>query len=275
LVPRDFTLSRRVANIILFMFKTLRIVLLLFILASVAAGTWRAKTRAVQWKYPLHAVVFPINGDASAASMRYLAGLTSETFKPIEDFIEAQAKRYGIKVAYGRPVQIALAPEVKARPPAPPLGGNVLSVVFWSLKLRYWAWRNDEHQGVPAQIRLFVLFHDPATNPKLAHSLGLEKGMVGVVNVFAARQMAAENDFVIAHELLHTVGASDKYDPRTNRPLFPDGYAEPELEPRHPQLFAEIMGGRVPISETRAEIPRGLPQALIAEKTAREIGWRK
>jgi hypothetical protein len=35
------------------------------------------------------------------------------------------------------------------------------------------------------------------------------------------------------------------------------------------------MGGRVPMSEYKAEIPKSLAQTLIGDKTAREIGWIK
>ena len=57
------------------------------------------------------------------------------------------------------------------------------------------------------------------------------------------------------------------------RPVFPEGYAEPEREPLFPQRFAEIMGGRLPLSPTTSEIPAGLNRALIGEKTAQEINW--
>ena len=43
----------------------------------------------------------------------------------------------------------------------------------------------------------------------------------------------------------------------------------------YPQDFAELMAGRVPMSETKAEILRGLSQTLIGAKTAKEIGWLK
>jgi len=33
---------------------------------------------------------------------------------------------------------------------------------------------------------------------------------------------------VIAHELLYTLNATDKYDLNTGLPIFPNGYAEPE-----------------------------------------------
>jgi hypothetical protein len=172
-------------------------------------------------------------------------------------------------------VELDLAPPVKSLPPSPPFGGDVLRVMWWSLQLRFWAWRADTYQGAAPHIQLFLLYFDPNTHERLDHSLGLEKGMLGVVSVFADRRMAATNNFVITHELLHTVGATDKYDPNSNQPIFPDGYAEVERTPRYPQQFAEIMAGRIPISAARAEIPHSLNSALVGEKTAREINWVK
>jgi hypothetical protein len=107
----------------------------------------------------------------------------------------------------------------------------------------------------------------------LDNSLGLEKGMVGIVHAFAQRQMTPTNNVVITHEMLHLLGASDKYDPATNLPRYPEGYAEPERRPRHPQQWAEIMGGRIPLDAGRAEMPERLAQTLIGEQTAREINW--
>jgi hypothetical protein len=77
----------------------------------------------------------------------------------------------------------------------------------------------------------------------------------------------------MAHEVLHTLGATDKYDPVTNMPIFPFGYAEPDRAPLHPQDKAELMGGRVPRSPREAEIPRDLSQVVIGPATALEIGW--
>ncbi|MFQ5329248.1 MAG: hypothetical protein ACE5D4_04575 [Thermodesulfobacteriota bacterium] len=107
----------------------------------------------------------------------------------------------------------------------------------------------------------------------LDHSLGLQKGLIGIVNIFADRMSRATNNVVITHELLHTVGATDKYDPATNHPLHPDGYAEPDLEPLFPQRFAEIMGGRMPLSETESVIPASLDKVIIGYKTGEEINW--
>ena len=147
--------------------------------------------------------------------------------------------------------------------------------MVWSLKLRYWASQHDHFDRAKPNIRLFALFHDPARTPVLAHSLGLEKGMLGVANVFASRRQAGSNNVVLAHEMLHTLGATDKYDLQTTLPLFPDGFAEPEKSPRFPQQSAELMGGRIPLNEARAEIPDDLSQCLIGAATARELKWLK
>jgi hypothetical protein len=78
---------------------------------------------------------------------------------------------------------------------------------------------------------------------------------------------------VIVHEFLHTLGASDKYDPATNQPIYPQGYAIPDQLPLLPQRFAEIMAGRTPVSQNMAEIPAGLNEAVIGKETAVEINW--
>jgi hypothetical protein len=124
-------------------------------------------------------------------------------------------------------------------------------------------------------VRLFVQYHDPATDPALPHSTGIQKGMLGIVNVYASSEMENSNSIVIAHELLHTFGATDKYDRGTNQPHFPEGYADAEAKPLHPQRQAEIMAGRLAISERRSEIPKTMKRVVVGAKTAREINWVK
>jgi hypothetical protein len=80
---------------------------------------------------------------------------------------------------------------------------------------------------------------------------------------------------VISHELLHTLGATDKYDLINNQPLYPQGYAEPDKEPRYPQELAELMAGRTPLSPSHAEQPESLHDVVIGALTAREINWIK
>lgn len=253
------------------MAKAIRIIILLLILATVAQETWLARSRATAWQNTLHVGIYPIAGDGSGKAQRYVGTLDADSFRAIDAFFEEEAKRYGLTV--WRPLSITVAPPVAALPPAPPRDANPFQSIFWSLQMRWWAWRNDHIAGPKPAVRLFVLYHDPEVNPRIAHSVGLERGLVGVINAFASPAMAGSNNAIIAHELLHTLGATDKYDPATNLPRFPDGYADPEQNPRYPQEFAEIMGGRIPLTAAQAEIPRSLALTLIGPVTAREIGW--
>lgn len=139
--------------------------------------------------------------------------------------------------------------------------------------MRFWAWSIKREHGPPSDIQLFVLYHDPEDSPTLDHSLGLQKGLLGVVHAFASRRQQGGNHTVIAHELLHTVGATDKYDLSNQQPVYPVGYAEPDKDPIYPQEFAEIMAGRIPKSEATAEQPRNLSYVVIGEQTALEIRW--
>jgi len=254
-------------------FKQLRILFLLLILFLVAAGTWLSQWRSTSWEKPLTVAIYPINGDNSTQSAAYIEDLSLDTFDDIKTFFVEEAEEFRLMLK--QPVDIVLGPVLNEHPPASPENRNLLGVIWWSLKMRWWAWRIGQDVGPPANIQMFVLYHDPQSNPRLAHSLGLQKGLLGVVHAFASQRQAAGNNIVIAHELLHTVGATDKYDPQTNQPVFPTGYAEPDKEPTLPQEFAEIMAGRVPLSNTQFRQAQGLGEVMIGEYTAREIRWIK
>lgn len=252
-------------------FKIIRIFILLMVLIGVALGSWLTSKRSTDWQQPLWVAVYPINADKSATTQHYIDRLKREDFLSIEEFMTEEAEEFNLKQK--QPVAIKLAPQVDSLPPAPPVSGATWEIMLWSLKLRYWAFQSNTYQGAAPHIRIFVKYFDVRDQQPLAHSLGLQQGMLGIVNAFAARKMTNANAMVITHEILHTLGASDKYDLNTGLPLFPEGYAEADRNPRHPQEIAEIMGGRIPISTTEAAIPRGLHQVVIGDKTAREIRW--
>ena len=253
------------------MFRKLRIAILLLILFNVAVGAWMARSRATSWTHSLRVAVFPIAGDASPATASYVAALDAPTFAPLERFFRDEGQRHGL--AQPHPVSIQLEPRVNALPPVPPHGQGALHVMVWSLQMRFWAWRHGGVDGPSPHVRLFVVYHDAKLTPMVPHSLGLQKGLIGVAHVFAAPEQSAENLVVIAHEVMHTVGATDKYDPATNLPVFPDGYADPQLAPLLPQSLAELMAGRIAVSSTEAQMPRGLGAVLVGHRTAAEIGW--
>ncbi|MEW6163656.1 MAG: hypothetical protein AB1642_01195 [Pseudomonadota bacterium] len=253
------------------MFKAIRVILLLLVLATVAQTAWLARARATAWEDTLYVGIYPVAADASATAQGYVAALQPDSFRAIDEFFDEEAKRWGLSV--WRPVSTRVAPPLAELPPPAPRNASAPQAILWSLQMRWWAWRHDKIDGPHPAVRLFVLFHDPETSPRLAHSVGIANGMLGVIHAFASREMAGSNAMIVAHELLHTLGATDKYDPATGLPRFPDGYAEPDRAPRHPQAFAEIMGGRIPLSPASAETPRSLAAVLVGPATAREIGW--
>ena len=253
--------------------KILRIGFLLSVLLVVAQGAWVARARTTDWKEPLRVVIYPVNGDASVAAERYIQSLRPSGFGPLAAFMREQADHYSLPLR--SPLEVYLAPRVDSTPPALPHAAGSLEIMFWSLQLRFWAWRHDGYSGPKAHVRMFVKYFAPLPDSVLPHSVGLRQGLIGVVNAFASTDMEGGNQVVIAHELLHTFGATDKYDPRNNQPRFPDGYAEPDARPLLPQSRAEIMAGRIPLSATRSETPSGLDETMLGARTAREISWLK
>lgn len=243
------------------------------ILVGVALGSWLTGKRSTQWDSPLWIAIYPINADDSPVSQHYIDNLSLADFSSIEEFIAEEAREFNL--ALKKPFSVKLAPQVKSLPPEPPTSGATWEIMLWSLKLRYWAYQENTFQGPAPHIRVFVKYFDVQDQQPLAHSLGLQQGMLGVVNAFATRKMTLSNSVVITHEILHTLGASDKYDLSTSQPIYPAGYAEAERSPLYPQELAEIMGGKIPLSEDQSAIPRGLHQVIIGQETAREIHWLK
>lgn len=246
--------------------------LLLYVLAMVALGAYLGRARSTDWNEPLVVAVYPVNGDGSAAASRYIDDLDADSFAAVESFFARETARYGVPIE--APIRFAVGTQQETAPPRPPARTNTLGVMAWSLKLRYYAWRVARSGGVAyPDVRLFVLYYDPQTNPVLDHSLGLQKGLIGVVNAFASRRERSRNAVVIAHEILHTLGASDKYDLATNQPRHPDGFAEPDRRPLYPQVRAEIMAGRMATSATEAVMPDSLRDVVLGQSTAAEIRW--
>ena len=224
-----------------------------------------------QWRQPLQVVIYPINGDNSAEVAHYIAGLDAAQFAEIPEFVRKQSERYRLKPL---PLpQITLGKVVADAPPVQPMNGSMLDTLRWSLKLRYYVFHNTPFWQSLGRIKLFVVYHQGEDGIPLEHSLGLQKGLLGVIHAYARPEQDAQNNVVIAHELLHTLGATDKYDSNL-QPVYPDGFAEPEREPRYPQKLAEIMAGRIAVTPEQARMPKNLAACVIGAKTAYEINWK-
>ncbi len=256
------------------MFKAFRIGVLLLVLFFVATSTWLRAARSTDWNNSLYLKVYPINADGSPTVSRYIDRLDVDHFQDIEAFIAREVERYGKPI--NRPVRVELGRQVFDQPPEIDASSNMLDVMLWSLKLRWWASGiGDKQDRIDPDVRIFVRYHTPQDSPILENSVGLQKGMVGIVNGYAGRKHRSTNNVIIAHEFLHTLGATDKYSMIDGHPIAPHGLAEPERDPLYPQVKAEIMGGRIAVAKDDSVIPRSLKYAVIGSMTAAEIRLAK
>lgn len=252
----------------------IRLAVLLAVLAFVALGAWLDHSRATDWDAPLRVTVYPIAVADDAATRAYVAALDEAAFADTEEFFAGEAAAHGQSPAV--PVKIRVSHATRALPPALGPQPGPLATAAWSLQMRYWAARVAARDPLPTpDVQLFALYHSGDGGTAVPDSLGLAKGLVAVTHLYADAAAAGSNQVVLAHELLHTLGATDKYDRRTGQPLVPDGLGDPAQQPRYPQQSGELMAGRIARSPRVAVIPDGLGEMTIGPVTAREIGWSK
>jgi len=252
-------------------FRLIRIIILLTILVIVGFNSWQGRQQTAQWITMQWVVVYPVNADNSEISQGYIDKLQPEKFIPVADYLNQQARRYGVSLE--TPFIIDLAPQVDTMPPVPPAEKTIAAAIWYSLKLRYYAFSNNSYEGPPPSIKIYVNYFEPEADKVLAHSLGLEKGKIGIVNGFASWQNTRLTNVIIAHEILHTVGATDKYDMVNKQPYYPQGYADPQQVPLLPQSQAEIMGAAIVINSNELRLPTNLWETTVGELTAQEINW--
>jgi hypothetical protein len=254
------------------MFRFLRIAILLTILVIVAGNQWLTGSRLSSWDRPLWVTIYPVLVDSDEDVLRYVESLEVASFGDINAFFVQQTKRYGVSLDY--PVFLQLARPLTTQPPDLPVESSGLNVALWSLKMRWWSWRNSGQDGlISDHARIYVLYQKGDPNTLLERSVGVKNGSYGIVNALASRKMTARNNIVISHELLHILGATDKYDLYTGQPVAPDGLASPAQSPLYPQERAEIMGGRIATSGNRWRRPPSLKYCVVGSYTAAEIGW--
>ncbi len=252
-------------------FTQVRITLLLAALLIVGLMSAHQHVYSRNWNQTLNVTVFPLNGDGHLATERYIRTLNDDTFSAINRWGVREAGRHGL--ALKRPFDVKLGAQIKKLPPAFPDNANGIDVLFWGLRFRWWAWRNtpDDDSGL-TRVRMFVMYQEGDDDKPLAHSLGMQKGLMGLVHAFAQPRQTAQNNIVVAHELLHTVGAIDKYAAYGN-PAYPYGFANPNRQPLFPQRNAEVMAGRIPTSRYSSYMAESLRSVMINDFTASEINW--
>ena len=157
-------------------FKAIRVSLLLVVLAIVAIYTNEQRYSSQSWKDPLEVVIFPINAEGSEATERFIRSLVDEDFAEIDRFTARVSEKYYLRTSV--PTLTRIGPQVKVLPPANPRpDANFIEVISWSLRYRYWAWKNTPDKASNFhRVRMFVLYHTPTSGRELQHSFGMNKG---------------------------------------------------------------------------------------------------
>jgi hypothetical protein len=127
-------------------------------------------------------------------------------------------------------------------------------------------------RGVDA--RIYVLL-EPAEGgaPRFVEGIAEAGGEVGLVHAGLDDEDIALELTACAHELLHCLGATDKYDAEGH--ALPQGLVDAERNPRYPQRFAEPMVGEIPVGPRDGKLPSSLDDVRVGAATAREIGWER
>jgi hypothetical protein len=253
-------------------FGTLRLALLLAVLTFVALGAWLDRARSRDWDAPLRVTVYPIA--ATNDVKNYVSSLDVNDFEAIPAFLRKQAEIHALPLT--EPARMRVSHATNGAPPALADRPGMLSAMLWSLRMRLWAARVAWNDPLPnPDVQVFALYHGGAGAAAVPDSAGLSKGLMAVAHLYADADAAGTNQVVLTHELLHTLGATDKYDRATGAPLVPAGLGDPESTPLYPQVTAEIMAGRIAVSPDVAVMPDSLDEVVVGSVTAQEIGWRR
>ncbi|WP_436870406.1 hypothetical protein [Acinetobacter courvalinii] len=252
------------------MWKNIRVAILLVVLLVVAVNAYRDQNQ--DWNQPIHILLHPINADGRTTTQQYIQQLQQDDFAEVKQYLAKNSQQYRGQSSY---FMIQIGRELQQTPPKMSEQPSILNNILWSLKFRFYAWKQHQSMDGSPSLTLYLNFYDPKQSRELKHSTALERGRIGSVNLFASPKQAAQNNVVLVHELLHGFGATDKYNLNNGEPIFPIGYAQADQQPLYPQTEAEIMGGRIPLSEHKSKMPNDLNETVISILTAREVGWIK
>lgn len=244
------------------------------LLAALAGVSWLALTDYTRpppdWDETLRIVIYPHNADGSESAAHHITQQAAEDFRPIAEFFAEQATHYDLALEH--PFELAMGPPLDSAPVSPPRPGTLAQRLRWGLSVHWWKLHFRDHDNDP-DIIVIVHHYDPDNRVSMPCPVAIEEYRLVIANMVARDTDCQGGLVVIAHEILHTVGASDLHDPHTLIPRHPEGFAEPGREPLYPQTRAELMAPRIPISPYSEHEARNFDEVTIGGTTAREIHW--
>jgi hypothetical protein len=252
-----------------------RVGLLVLVLAAVAGWAWDrlgARRARTTWDRPV-AVAVLVLGEAPPESVEALSGALDALGA---SFAADMARLRGRGPApFTFEVVGPLAPE--RLPPTEPPEPALLSRAAHAFDL--WRATRSAHAAAPGfepdahDVRIYLVAQPAGPGGRLfVEGLGDLGGEVGIVRASLDWRDPLLAAAAVSHEVMHCLGASDKYD-AMGHAIEPAGLADPDLLPVHPQRRAEIMVGEIPLAPGRGRLPEHAGEVGIGPVTAAEIGW--
>jgi hypothetical protein len=248
------------------------LLIVLLVVLSWGAHDWSDRRARTSWQEPVRVALVLVEREDLPDDL--LALLTARSFE-LERRLAREYTRYTGRE--GTPIELVVRGPVRSDSPPPTLAGDGLLELI-SHGIRQWRWTRaldaQAHVELGFDSRVYLVLK-PAFGRALAVVEGQSErgGRVGIAQADIEGSSVDFALFVVAHELLHTLGATDKYD-ETGRTTYPSGFAEPQRLPLFPQPGAEVMARNVPIAPGSERPPETLDELYVGEATARELGWR-
>ncbi|MBX3264064.1 MAG: hypothetical protein KF782_30615 [Labilithrix sp.] len=249
----------------------------LFVVVLIAARDVRSRRARTDWDRSLDVAIVLVEAPGAAPVSDAAVQALRERAPALEARLAEEMARHG-RTAAPRPFRFRVFGPIAGIPACPaPAGDGVVDLARQALAMRAWLGEVDPRAGVEPDhfdARVYVAVRSPERETSAnVEGRSEQGGRIGFVDVELDETMADLTLFVIAHELMHTLGAEDSYD-ASGRARVPAGLVEPDLQPLYPQRFAEVMARNRPLSPTSEVPPETLDELGVGDVTARAIGWR-
>jgi len=252
--------------------RLLVLVGLLGVTVSWAMYDMHSRRARTEWEHPVEVAVALV--ELGTVDPRAVEALRAR-FPALEARLASEYHRHGGRLAV--PVHFTVfGPVAVDRAPPPDPEATLSSLARHAYEQWRWTHAVDVGCSLPARrfdSRIYVLVRVP----REAHRDWVEGsselgGRVGVARIDLDATVIDLALFVVTHELLHTLGASDKYD-AAGRALIPEGLVEPHRIPLYPQRSAEVMTRNLVLAPGSERPPDSLSELGVGAGTAAEIGW--
>jgi len=253
---------------------------LLAVLVVVLAYAWHdvhSRHARRTWDHTLSIAIVVLRADADASGAR-VDDASIDALRGRAPALEARLTEeiHRYRPSAPKPFELTIFGPIDGVPPPPAATGDgIVALASHEWDLRSWTRDVDQRANLAAgafDSRVYVTVHAPRGKRHMVEGASEQGGRVGTVTIDLDAKVVDFALAVIAHELFHTLGALDHYDDAGNA-KFPEGYAQPDLVPRVPQRFVEIMTRGRPVAPGKEETLDTLDDLAVGPATAREIGW--